>query len=204
MSQNSVTTALDFTQHITDHTRDFTGRGWVFRDINDWVEQVDGPHFFLITGEPGSGKTAISGRLYQFSQEKVAPPNELPSLGPKFLSAAHFCWARDHRLIDPFIFTGSLATQLANRYPAYLQILQQKLEEKSEGRQSHITVNQSVGSAVGGQVIGVQVNVSGRSSIDAFDRSVREPLEALLQSPNFHEQVVILIDALDEALLKGE
>jgi hypothetical protein len=198
---DSITTLIDFTKHVTDHTRDFAGREWIFKDINDWLAQSAGPRFYILTGEPGSGKTAIASRLYQFSQGTITHPDNLIALEPKFLSAVHFCWARDHLLIDPFAFTDSLSTQLANSSPAYLHILKQQLMEKREGRQSHIEVIQNVGTVIGGQVIGVLVKVSRNSAIDAFNRAVREPLEALFQSQPLHPQVVILVDALDESLL---
>jgi hypothetical protein len=51
----------------------------------------------------------------------------------------------------------------------------------------------------GGQVAGAVINVNGPSPEAAFLRVVREPLEALFAS-GFDDSVVILIDALDEAL----
>jgi hypothetical protein len=46
---------LDFTDYVAERTRDFIGREWVFRAINEWLGDTNGPRVFLLTGEPGSG-----------------------------------------------------------------------------------------------------------------------------------------------------
>src|SRR6266566_6915253 len=120
---------LDFSTYLLDRTRNFTGREWVFKAINDWLADPNGSRFFLLKGEPGSGKTTVSARLSQFSQG-VPPPNGLSHLSQDYLSAIHFCSARDTTWIDPLVFAGSLATQLANRYPAYLKLLEDLHQEK--------------------------------------------------------------------------
>jgi hypothetical protein len=191
-------TALDFSAYITERTRDFTGREWLFKAFDDWLADPDAPQAFLLTGNPGSGKTAIAARLVQFSTGLASPPEILDRLAPGFLSAAHFCWARDRRWISPHTFTESLALQLAARYPAFAQAL----AERSGDRQIHIEVRQRAAS-VSGEMAGVVIHkleVGTMPAEDAFGKTVREPLEALLrQSPS--ERLVILVDALDEALL---
>jgi thioredoxin-like negative regulator of GroEL len=194
MVQNERERALDFTSYIIERTTNFTGREWVFQAINDWLADPDGARSFLLKGEPGSGKTAISARLSQFSQG-LSSPNGLPHLTQGYLSAIHFCSARDTTWIDPLAFAGSLATQLANRYPAYLKILEDLHQEKH----IEIDVKQTVQEVINGQMIGVLINVSGPSPESAFNRVVREPLKALLDG-GVTDQVVILVDALDEAL----
>ncbi|HTK08850.1 MAG TPA: ATP-binding protein [Ktedonobacteraceae bacterium] len=52
---------------LATHTTHFIGREWVFQAINDWLADTRGARFFLLTGEPGCGKTAIASRLTQFS-----------------------------------------------------------------------------------------------------------------------------------------
>lgn len=56
-------TTLDFTAYIANCTRDFTGREWVFAEIDEWLAGPGAPHYFIITGEPGIGKTAIAGTI---------------------------------------------------------------------------------------------------------------------------------------------
>jgi len=185
---------FDFSSYIDERAHNFTGREWIFEAINDWLANPDGPRFFLLKGEPGSGKTALSARLSQFSLGRL-PANELTHLTYNFLSAIHFCSARDTLWIDPIAFADSIATQLANRYPPYLKVL----EDLREDRQVQIVVRQNVQEVVNGQVIGVIINVSAPSPETAFNRVVREPLEALVRE-GLNEQVIILVDALDEAL----
>src|SRR4030095_2576326 len=95
---------------------------------------------------------------------------------------------------------GSVATQLANRYPAY----RKALEAPSEGQQAHLEVRElkQEGRSVskGGRGIGVVVNVSGQEPEPVYNRAMRLPLEALLRDQP-EEQIVILVDSLDEALL---
>ena len=56
---------FDFSTYVDDRTRDFTRREWVFAEIDRWLADPDAPLFFVITGEPGIGKTAIAARLTQ-------------------------------------------------------------------------------------------------------------------------------------------
>lgn len=49
-----------FAGFIQDRTKDFTGREWVFTEIERWLADPEGPAFFIITGEPGVGKLAIA------------------------------------------------------------------------------------------------------------------------------------------------
>jgi hypothetical protein len=194
MILNSRKSVIDFTSYITERTINFTGREWVFQAINEWLANPTGSRFFLLTGEPGSGKSAIAARLSQFSQG-LPPPDGLSCLTSHFLSAVHFCSASDNLLVDPFAFSGSIATQLANRYPAYLKVLLDVQQDQNV----QINVAQNVQTVEKGQVIGVNINVNAPSPESAFNRVVREPLEVLFHE-GFEQQVVILVDALDEAL----
>ena len=49
---------LEFAEFISDRTKDFTGREWVFRETNKWLADSAGPRTFLLVGWPGTGKTA--------------------------------------------------------------------------------------------------------------------------------------------------
>src|SRR5947209_6859824 len=117
MRQSNTRAVVDFTGYIIESTHNFTGREWVFQAINDWLASPNGSRYFFLTGEPGSGKTAIACRLAQISQGAVTPSAGLTCLTPHFLSALHFCSARDSRWVNPYVFAESLALQLAGRYP---------------------------------------------------------------------------------------
>jgi AAA ATPase domain len=190
-------TPLDFSAFIAERTRDFTGREWVFAAINEWLTKPDGPRSFLLTGEPGCGKTAIAGRLCQFSKGEVPPPDEMTFLTRGFLGAWHFCATRDRRWINPQSFAESVALQLKDRYPEYAKAL----AEKSGDRQVRIELNQQA-TDLSGRMTGLiikSLDLGGVSPEDAFMRVVREPLEAIYAG-GFKAPVVILVDALDEAL----
>src|SRR5262245_217331 len=108
----------DFTAYITERTRDFTGREWVFETIDAWLANRQGPRYFLLTSEPGGGKSAIAARLVQFSHGEAVPPAGRAHLAAGFLTAVHFCSAGDGGWIDARTFSRSLAVQLA-RIPEY-------------------------------------------------------------------------------------
>jgi hypothetical protein len=59
------TVQIDFSDYITERTRDFTGRDWVFAEIDEWLAAPDAPRHFIIAGEPSIGETAIAARLTQ-------------------------------------------------------------------------------------------------------------------------------------------
>jgi hypothetical protein len=189
---------IDFQPYVAERTQHFTGREWVFEQIDDWLGNAEGSRFFLITGDPGTGKTAISGRLYQFSEGQTGAPVDHPRLAPGFLSAVHFCSANDRRWINPFVFTESIAMQLSHRFPPFARAL----IEKNGRREIRVHVEQHIKEVKGGQVSAVvidKLDLSGVSVDDVFTLVVREPLEALF-SQGFVEPVVLLIDALDETL----
>jgi hypothetical protein len=69
MRPTAVKAIFDFAAYIANRTRDFTGREWVFAEIDRWLSDPDGPCYFIITGEPGIGKTAITA-----SRTRVCDP----------------------------------------------------------------------------------------------------------------------------------
>jgi hypothetical protein len=196
---NNINPLFDFAKYIADRARDFTSRENVFKAVDNWLAQHDGPRFLLLTGAPGSGKSAIAARLAQFSEGSVPQPDGLASFTKGFLSAVHFSSAHDRRWLHPHVFAESLALQLAARFPPFAQAL----IETSGNRQIQVHVEQKIQTVINGQVTGIvitKLDVSGIEPEDAFMRVVREPLEALCRA-GCADQIILLVDSLDEALL---
>ena len=133
---------------------------------------MGGERCFLLTGEPGAGKTAAAAYLASTAG---------------FLDAVHFCSTRDRRWINPRTFAESVSHQVAARHPAFAAALASRSAP-------NVTIQQTVKGANTGQVVGVETLVLDGEPEDAFERLVREPLEAVT------DPVVILVDALDESL----
>lgn len=189
--------SIDFTKYISELTRNFTGREWVFKALDDWLKSKESK-FFIIVGEPGSGKSAIAGRLNQFSSSKVIPPKDFVYIKGGFTNAVHFCSSsKDKSWLNPLVFVKNLALQLGECFPEYLKAL----NENSVDRQIQFNLDLNVQTA--DNVIGIilqNIEVGGISSEDAFIRLVKEPLE-VLHNKDPEQQVIILVDALDEAVL---
>jgi hypothetical protein len=192
-----------FSTYAADRTQGFTGRKWVFDAVDQWLGQPNGSRFFLLTGEPGSGKTAVAGRLFQFASAAIPARQDEPHLEPGFLAASHFCSARDAGSVDPRGFTRSLFQQLQKAEPTFAGAL-----IASSDRRIDIKVDQQIGQVgPSGQVTGVVIknlDLSGLLPQDGFNRSVLDPLHAIYDA-GFDEQITILVDALDESLTyKGD
>jgi hypothetical protein len=168
---------LDFSDYITDRTRDFIGREWVFDKIDAWLIDPNAPRFFIITGEPGIGKTAIAAQLTQIRD----------------LNAHHFCIARRADTIDPLEFARSTSQQLT-RIDGFAQGI---LQDSGV----HVNAQQKI-HEVHGQAINVQIehlSVSAPSATIAFNRVVLDPLRRLYAG-DFDRPLLLLVDALDEAV----
>ena len=189
---------LDFRELIAERTRHFTGREWVFERVSDWLGETAGARVFLLSGGPGTGKTAIAARIAQMSLGQAAAYGRVV---PGVLAYHHFCQAGRDSTLAPLGFVQSLSSALATRYPGFHDALQAQ-------HSSQIVINAPVnvagdiapGAAVAGANI-QQINIEFRGG-DAramFDEAVRRPLLALC-GPAWSEPIVVLVDSLDEAL----
>ncbi len=61
---------LDFSQYIADRTRDFTGREWVFKVIDDWLGKSDGSRYFLLTNEFRSSLIVFAVHTQDFKEQE--------------------------------------------------------------------------------------------------------------------------------------
>jgi WD40 repeat protein len=93
----------DFAGFLHEKRRDFCGREWLFRKIDDWRTHRD-ERALLITGDPGVGKSAVVAQMVHQD--------------PRVL-AYHCCQAGEPETLRPDRFVRSLAAQIASRLPAY-------------------------------------------------------------------------------------
>ena len=195
---NVPQTSLDFSEYILDRTARFSGRTWVFERIDQWLANSQS-RYLLLTGEPGSGKTAIAARLAQFSQGSVDPSVHAGELKPDFLAAVHFCAATTAMWVDPTSFTRSVSLQLAGQYPEFKNAL-----VESGDRSVNIQVTQTFHQGQNVTGVSLELSFGSLNPQAAFNAAVVTPLAALYRS-GFNKPVTILVDALDEALaFKGE
>lgn len=106
--QATILNALDpvtFDADISFHLPKFTGRKWVFDEIDNWYRQEKfSQRVFWLKGGPGVGKTAIS---YWLSYKR------------REISASHFCKFGNSLKADPRRVVRSIAYQLSTQLPAY-------------------------------------------------------------------------------------
>lgn len=60
--------AIDFTLDLEKLTQGFTGRQWVFDDIDRWLRNSD-ERFFILTGELGVRNSEIAALLTRIRNE---------------------------------------------------------------------------------------------------------------------------------------
>lgn len=189
---------LGFTEYIAERTRDFTGRQYVFEAVHEWLSQPSGPRFFLLTGRPGSGKTAIASRLCQFSMEADSPhfqPHAPFSSG--YLSAHHFCSSGKGSWVDPRSFVRSLASQLARRRQEFAEALV-NAGDKVINISAKVDVTTAHERSVVAALVIENLSLAGLNSQEAFNRAIAEPLQAVYQR-GLDQPITILVDSLDEA-----
>ena len=110
----SFVRADEFSTTITDRTRSFTGRDFVFDVVEAFVRSTDpGSGYLLITGEPGIGKTAIASSLVM-----------------RYGCVHHFNMAPSG-IRSPAQFLGNVCAQLILRYDLPYKSLPARASEDS-------------------------------------------------------------------------
>jgi len=186
--------AIDFSRTIERLAEGFTGREWLFDKLEHWLNQEHGEQFYLLTGEPGVGKSAIAAQLTKrWTHDKPEP-------GP--LAAYHFCRAGDVETVRPGRVLRSLATQLGKTLPHYGEALKEVIDPIYLHVKSEITI----GTLRNSQVTGIYVeNLKELAPREEFRLLIQAPLAALAAiyaKPGNTPQTrkVFLIDSLDEAV----
>jgi hypothetical protein len=100
---------IDYRELITRSTKGFVGRQWV-RDAVDGFLQAGGPRYFLLLGEPGSGKTTFLADLIQ----RRGYPHHFIGKGSLSWLATSLDWR------NPIRFAESLGYQLLRDYGGWI------------------------------------------------------------------------------------
>ncbi|KOR31209.1 hypothetical protein TI05_12945, partial [Achromatium sp. WMS3] len=86
----------------------FTGREWLFKTIDDWLEN-ESSGTFLLTGEPGIGKSTFAATLANSNSHRII--------------SAIFCEYNIRAHSNPTQIIRTLAFQIATKIPSYRKAL---------------------------------------------------------------------------------
>ncbi len=182
---------------VAENIADFTGRAWLLEPVLDWLENTS-QRLFILTGEPGAGKSMIAAWL--------AGEGPVPAAAKRrtrldriraAAKGAYFCEVNSGKTA-PKALAKSLAEQLQDTVPPFGQALLVTLRERMQ-----ITATQDIEIvAAGGTAIAVNIgtfNLARVSDEFSFNTLLREPLQELYRG-GYKETILLVIDALDEAL----
>ncbi len=175
------------------------GRVWALRQVADWLASGT-ERLFLLTGEPGSGKSVIAGWLAGAGPTPAGDAGAAAALeGVRDgWSAGCFCMTRgqDGADVTPAWFVTSLVKQLSARHPefadAFLRVNLPELVHQEVG------VNQGT---VVGHVGDLDVKIP--DARDRYAQGVVEPLRTMAEA-HPGRTFAILVDGVDEAFAGPE
>ena len=103
---------FDFTHHLSYKRENFFGRSWFFRELGDIFESIHGDEKgVLITGDPGSGKSALMSQLICSPFSKFAIHDNIIGY--------HVCDYSEEVTRDGSSFVRNLVDQIASNIPEY-------------------------------------------------------------------------------------
>lgn len=171
-------------------TESFKGRSRILNEIDHWLQQND-QRFFLLTGEPGVGKSAIAAHLTQTRKDIVA---------------YHFCQADDVNTLKPGQIVRSLSAQLMKTLPGYSQALLNTIKSPTLAAKVKITYQKATNSEITEVFIGnlksSNEGKEGQEDLDSLlEILIRAPLAALGDyQESLPDRAIFLIDGLDMAV----
>jgi WD40 repeat protein len=178
MSGKAYFDTLLFEDEIVKLTNNFTGRAWILEEIRDWFYNRDEKHF-LLTGEPGIGKSALSASIIKQGALPIIP---------------HFCLANRAETISPSRFLRSIAAQISKLVPDYNAILANTINPV------HLSINIEINIAnmQGGQATGVIINhLKVADPVEEYNILIDTPVKKL---PHSTSSIMFVVDGLDEAV----
>jgi archaellum biogenesis ATPase FlaH len=170
----------------------FYGREWLLGKLDDWLAHDKGRRYFVITGEPGSGKTALAAQLVRISNSDA--PAAFHHLGPSWLTGAHFCQFMNPSTTDPCSFIDTASRALSGRYRTFAKTLANAIEISTQV--GFVPTLDAVRQRVRRVVLDFLRYLPTEEGLHLV---LLDPLARLcVERPT--ERIVILVDALDEAL----
>jgi len=154
----------------------FTGRKWLFKKIDDFLNQSE-KQTLIITGEPGIGKSAISAKLIELYD----------------VSAYHFFDALSLITLSPSKFIENLYFQLCKSIPGFSEAIVDQLLQ--------ININQNIEQNYGyaAAVIIKEFNID--NIIDKYSKLIVEPIKSLDTKNKTSNKILIIIDGLDNLFI---
>lgn len=180
--------------NIQQLTEGFTGRSQILKEIDHWLQQKD-QRFFILTGEPGVGKSAIAAHLTQTRED---------------ILAYHFCQATDSNTLKPGQILRSLSAQLMKTLPGYGKALLNTIKSPTLASKIEITYKDATNSEITEVFIGnlksSNEGKEGQEDLDSLlEILIRAPLAALGDyQESLPDRAIFLIDGLDVAVSMAE
>lgn len=163
-------------RYTDERAAGFTGREWVMRALREFM--AGPPRVFALTGPPGSGKTAVAAQLAADAAAEIG--------------AAYFCRARQTDIVEA---AQRLSDQLADALPQFAEARRATLTPEIHVHDVDVTAHHA------NRVSGVAIELEALGAA-AYRRGVSMPLRKMRES-DADTRVVVLVDALDEALALG-
>lgn len=110
-------------------TASFTGREWLFREVDDWLTERTS-NVSMLVGDPGAGKSAFLASL----------GTRLADRRGECAVATHFCRAREADTLVPQKMSDSLMAGLASASPALKEAFREATETRGAVREDPVGV----------------------------------------------------------------
>jgi hypothetical protein len=182
---------------VAENIDRFTGRVWLLPELLRWWEQRTDERLFLLTGDPGTGKSMLLAWLAGFGpQPKDARAGEQLARLRAAAKAVHFCQAAS-RNTTPQALAESIANQLTSTVEGFGAALAATLADRVQ----IVGIAQAGTAAPGANLTGVaiaQIDLGTLGDELSFDRALTQPLKKLYETGHV-EPTLLLVDALDEA-----
>ena len=197
MTTLGVPPSRDVPGRAVERAQHFVGRRASLARVAAWLDSPpEGNRFLLLTGGPGSGKTALLAWLAGAGSDPSSEADAvLRRRVTEAIDAVHFCTAASGGAAlsqNPYEFGRHLARQFASRHPDYARLLLQALRVE-------VHANASAGVNYG-EVVAVKVDTINVADPVSLYMQTCEPLRTLCEADP-SRQFVVLVDALDEAEL---